>query len=155
MDSQAQAARVKEILLEEVPVVARRAISRSMLDRTTVDVDSHARDLAGELIASIRTTVLAEHLASGKATAQKTVFFEMPASPWQMAKRDWRIFRTRLGQRFLARYPVRLAEHSRTVRLEARWQQCRAFPEAELSIPPPNLGRPVRLEMLSQEAWVE
>jgi hypothetical protein len=149
-----QVVAVREILLEELPVAANTVVALNLLSRSRLSIEAGSRVAAGDLIARLQSWVLAERLADGTAEATERVVIDVPANPWQMAKRDWRIFRGSLGERFIARFPVRYVQEVRVVRLEARWEQFRSFPEAELEIPPPALGRGFRVDLVHKDIRV-
>ena len=145
--------RFQEMVLERLPAVARTRLRRSMIEDAVLRVDDGmvAFAAADELILSLEALVWAEQLASGTAEATRMVHFDEPTSPWQMFKRDSRLFRGRLGAAFLRRYPVRYRGISQRVGISATWKQYRAFPDADLPVPPERLGRPVHVDIVSTE----
>jgi hypothetical protein len=140
----------REMVLERLPVVATQRLASSLVEGAVLQCDSDfAAAAADNLLLRLQAYVWAEHLASGDAVAVKLVDFDEPTSPWQMLKRDSLLFRSRLGAAFLRRFPVRVKVVSKRVVLTATWRQYRAFPDADLPVPPERLGRPVRLDILS------
>lgn len=141
-----------EMVLEQLPVVARMRVASRLVERAVVNADhGPAAEIADAMVLRLQTTVWAERLASGTATSVKRVAFDEPTSPWQMFKRDSALFRTRAGAAFLKRFPVRFRVVTKKVTLSASWKQYRAFPDADLPVPPERMGQPVRLDFLSTD----
>lgn len=152
MKTQEVESRFCEMVLEQLPVVALQRVASRLVERAVVEADhGPATIIADELVLRLQTTVWAERLASGTATAVKHVPFDEPTSPWQMFKRDSPLFKTRPGAAFLKRFPVRLRVVTKKVTLSASWGQYRTFPDADLPVPPAQMGKPVRLTLVSTD----
>jgi len=118
------------VVLERLQVAAQAAVTGQLLRDAAVDVRA---DIADRLIVSLRSHVLAEHLASHTETA--TV--EVPATWWDHWKADHHELAHWWSLNVRPLRPPRRVTHTLTV----HWDDWAAFPHA--TIADDRLGAPV------------
>lgn len=90
----------------------------------------------------IRTGVLSYDMPGHIAKRSHTVAWQVPASSWQMFKREhehaWWL------RWLVRRRAVELVSHERTVHLQAEWKDYAVYPWQQVAPTTPQLGTPVR-----------
>lgn len=96
-----------------------------------------------QLWIDMRTRVLAYTIDDFTAHDQRTVYFDLPASPWQHFKQHH--MRAWWMRWLVTRRPVRTIRLSRTVRMTATWTDRAAYPWQNAIPVTTRLGTPVRM----------
>lgn len=129
--------RPKAVQLELMETVVKRALGAD----AGVSLAQAAHLVLDDMVAELRTGVLAEKLPPEKVEHTETVTFEHPDGWWQMFRQQ---HRDRWWMRWSTRrWPVRFQKHKKTVRLSVTLTRFHSFPEATVRLP--ELGDPVRV----------
>jgi len=132
---------LERVVLERLQVAAQTAVTGEVLRDAAVDVRA---DLADRLIVSLRSHVLAEHLASHTETA--TV--QVPATWWDHWKADHHELAHWWSRHVRPLAPPRRLTHTLTV----HWDDWATFPSSTIAFDDDRLG-PVVFLRQSRRSW--
>lgn len=140
---------VQQYTLEWLKIGMRAEIPQSVLD--TVELSVWRNDLIDNMVFALRAKVLADELPPEQITQRYDVTWTVPASPWQHFKqnhdRSWWL------RWLVARHPVRLDDHRKTVEFTVDLHRYHTYPEARVT--PSWLGHPVKAAVVNTHWWEE